>query len=398
MLSQSNTTPERYAKPPKRRWYWLLFPAFTSQLILLGCGGSDEAGSDKQASAADVGYIELQPQAINRLNLLPGRVIAYQVAEIRPQVSGIIQSRLFEEGAYVEEGQQLYQIDPARYEADYDMSQATLEDAKAQRQSAQALATRYAILIESNAVSEQEYDEAISALNQAKAAISMAKAQVKIAKINLDYTGVHSPISGYISPSTVTKGALVTEGQPAPLATVLQLNPVYVDLSQSVTTVRNLRERLTPTRLENDAQATFPVRLFPTSTEESYEHEGTLNTAELAVDPQTGNIRLRSVFPNPDNILLPGMFVRASVEVASRAKAIIIPQKSVKIEPDGKQSVWVIDSNDRAQKRSIRTGVAYQNRWVVLEGLEAGERLIVEGTMKLTEGAELRPEKINPEG
>jgi membrane fusion protein (multidrug efflux system) len=375
----------------------LLFPAFISQLILSGCGGSDEAGPDKQASANDVGYIEIQRQTINRLDPLPGRVIAYQVAEIRPQVSGIIQSRLFEEGAYVEEGQQLYKIDPARYEADYDMSQATLEDAEARRQSAHALATRYETLIKRNAVSEQDYDEAVSALNQAKAAISMAKAQVKIAKINLDYTGVHSPISGYISPSTVTKGALVTEGQPAPLATVLQLDPVYVDLSQSVTAARNLRERLTPARSESDAQATFPVRLFPTSTEEPYEHEGTLNTAELAVDPQTGTIRLRSVFPNPDNILLPGMFVRASVEVASRAKAIIIPQKSVKIEPDGKQNVWVIDSNDRAQKRSIRTGVAYKNRWVVLEGLEAGERLIVEGSMTLTEGAELRPEKINTE-
>jgi len=373
------------------------FPAFTSQLILSGCGGSDEAGPDKQASAADVSYIELQPQAINRLDPLPGRVIAYQVAEIRPQVSGIIQSRLFEEGAFVKEGQQLYQIDPARYEADYDMSQATLENAEARRQSAQALATRYKTLVESNAVSEQDYDDAVSALNQAKAAISMAKAQVKMAKINLDYTEVHSPISGYISPSTVTKGALVTEGQATSLATVLQLDPVYVDLSQSVTAARNLRKRLTPTRSESASQATFPVRLFPTNTEEPYPHEGTLDTAELAVDPQTGAIRLRSVFPNPDKILLPGMFVRASVGDASRAKAIIIPQKSVKIEPDGKQSVWVIDSNDRAQKRSIRTGVAYENRWVVMEGLEAGERLIVEGGMTLSEGAELRPEKINPE-
>ena len=376
----------------------MLFPAIASQLILLGCSKPGKGDNNAQASPADVGYIEIQPQAYDRSDPLPGRVVAYQIAEIRPQVSGIIQSRLFKEGSYVDRGQQLYQIDPARYEASHDMAQATLETAEAQRINAQSLANRYKTLVKYNGVSEQEYENTVSALRQAKAAVSIAKAEVRIAKINLDYTEVRSPISGFIGPTTVTKGALVTESQTMPLATVRMLDPVYVDLSQSVAAAGVLRERLMAARLENEGSVKFAVNLFPTKTDKLYPHEGTLDAAELAVDPQTGSIRLRSVFPNPDKILLPGMFVRAEVQNDDRAKEIVIPQKSVTIEPDGKRkSVWVIDSEDKAQKRSIRTGTAYGNRWVVLEGLVAGERLIVEGRMSLKEGAETRPEKINSE-
>lgn len=336
---------------------------------------------------------------MDRSDPLPGRVVAYQVAEIRPQVSGIIQSRLFEEGSYVEEGQQLYQIDAARYEADYDMAQATLENAEARRQNAIALAARSGTLVKGNAISEQENENAVSELKQADAAVSMAEAEVRMARINLDYTEVRSPISGFIGPTTVTRGALVTESQTMPLATVRQLDPVYVDLSKSAAAAGNLRERLTAARLENEGKSKFAVNLFPTKTDKPYPHEGTLDAAELAVDPQTGSIRLRSVFPNPDKILLPGMFVRASVKDAGLAEEIVIPQKSVTIEPDGKgKSVWVIGAEDRAEKRSIRTGAAYGNRWVVLEGLEAGERLIVEGRMSLSEGAEVNPKKIDLEG
>jgi len=402
MYFRPSTISKRSTKAVNRRWAVLLLSTCASQLLLSACGdqngGSDEVGSGKAPSAAVVGYIEVQPQAIDHADPLPGRVVAYQVAEIRPQVSGIIQSRLFEEGSYVDEGQQLYQIDPARYEADYDMAQANLETAEAQRLNAQSLADRLERLIKDNAVSQQEYDNAVSTLSQAKAAISLAKAEVRMAKLNLDYTKVRSPISGHISPTTVTKGALVTERQVMPLATVRQLDPVYVDLSQSAVAAGDLRERLTAARLENQGQAKFAVELLPTKTNAAYSHEGTLNAAELAVDTQTGSIRLRSVFPNPDKILLPGMFVRASVKDDGRSKAIAIPQKSVTIEPEGKRkSVWVIDSDNRARKRFISTGTAYKNRWVVLEGLEAGERLIVEGRMMLTEGAELSPEKINLE-
>jgi len=305
-----STTSKRSAKPTGKGWRILFFPAFASQLILLGCGGPEEGGPGEQASPADVGFIEVRPQTINRTDPLPGRVVAYKVAEIRPQVSGIIQSRLFEEGSYVDEGQQLYQIDAARYEADYDMAKATLENAEALQLNAEALAGRSESLVKRNAISEQEYDDAVSTLSQAKAAVSMAQAEVRMAKINLDYTEVRSPISGYIGPTTVTKGALVTESQAMPLATVRQLDPVYIDLSKSASAAGDLRERLTVARLENEGQAKFTVNLFPTKNDEPYPHEGTLDAAELAVDPQTGSIRLRSVFPNPDNILLPGMFVR----------------------------------------------------------------------------------------
>lgn len=408
MHLRSCTTTERSAKSAGRRGLVILYSVSTgliSLLALTGCGeksdGSAQGGppgqsSGQNAPAANVRYLELQPQSIHRKNSLPGRVVAYQSAEIRPQVSGIIQSRLFKEGSYVEEGQQLYQIDPARYEADFDRAQATLKNEEARRKNTQAQASRYATLIKSGAVSQQQYDDAVAALDQAKAAVSMAKAEVRMAEINLNYTKVRSPIGGHISPSTVTKGALVTEGQPMPLATVRQLDPVYVDLSKSAAAANDLRERLTAARLENDGQAAFPVKLYPTQTEEPYAIEGTLDATELAVDPQTGSIRLRSIFPNPDKLLLPGMFVRATVIDQGQSKSIVIPQKSVKIEPDGSQSVWVVDSKDQAKKRSIRTGNAYDNQWIVLEGLQAGDRLVVEGGMSLSDGARVQAEKIQP--
>ena len=384
---------------PSGRSRFLLIPALVGLIAFSGCGEPEKAQSQgrPQASTPQVGIIEVQPQRVKRLDPLPGRVVAYQVAEIRPQVSGIIQSRLFEEGAYVEEGEQLYQIDPARYEADLQMAQANLEDAKARRLSTEALAKRVDTLLKEKAVSDQQHIEAVSNFDRAKAAISMAEAEVKMAKINLDYTEVRAPISGYISPSTVTKGALVTERQTTPLATVRQLDPVYVDLSQSAAANSDLHARLTQARLNKDLPSEFSVRLFPTQSDEPYPHEGTLDVAELAVDPQTGSIRLRSTFPNPDKVLLPGMFVRASVVDASQAKEIVIPQKSVIFEPSGGKSVWVIDSENKAHKRSIQTGTAYEDRWVVLEGLEPGDRLVVEGGMTLREGAEVEAQKIQLE-
>lgn len=346
-----------------------------------------------QSRKADVGFIMVRPISINRTNQLPGRVISFQRAEIRPQVSGIIQSRLFKEGSYVDEGQQLYQIDPARFEAEHQRAQANLQDARARVKNAQNLVNRFKELIGYNAVSKQEFDDAQAGLDQAKAAVALAEADVRTAKINLDYTKVYSPISGYISPSNVTKGALVTAQQEVAMATVRQLDPVYVDLSQAAAEARNLQERLTASRLRND-KTQYEVTLYLNNTDETYSHKGTLDATDLAVDIQTGAIRLRSVFPNPDNILLPGMFVRASIEDLGRAKEIIVPQKSVNIEPDGSKSVWVVMPDDTAEKRTIRTGAAYRNNWVVLNGLKSGDRVIVEGQMRLQEGASLKAEKM----
>ncbi len=351
--------------------------------------------SDAGPPPPEVGFIDVRPERIAPTNELPGRVAAHRTAEIRPQVSGIVQSRLFEEGSFVEKGRQLYQIDPARYEADHQRAKANLQKARAELKNAAALAGRYRRLIGQEAVSAREYDDAVAAADQAKAEVALAEAEVQTAKINLDYTKVYAPISGYIGPSGVTEGALVTAQQETALATIRQLDPVYVDLSQGAAEARQIQERIMMDRLEGNPRQEYKVFLLLGNGRETYPHEGALDATDLAVDPQTGTIRLRSVFPNPNVALLPGMFVRASLELAEAEKAIVVPQKSVLIQPDGAKSVWVIGENDTAEQRKIRTGAPHQNNWVVLDGLVAGDRVIVEGTMNLREGAPIRPLKLD---
>lgn len=372
-------------------------------IALTGCGpqggqSADTSVSAQQSPAVNVRHIEVQPTSISRTDQLPGRVVSYQVAEIRPQVSGIIQSRLFKEGSHVEEGQKLYQIDPARYEADLQLAQSSLEDAQARFENAQNIANRYKQLIESNSISQQQYDDAIAAQKRAKAAVSIAEAEVSIARINLEYTSVHSPISGYISPSTVTKGALVTAGQVSPLATVRQLDPVYVDLSQTAMEARNLQSRLNAARQDRGNRLELPVTLLLGNTNEVYSQKGVLNATDLAVDLQTGTIRLRSIFPNPDIELLPGMFVRATIEEVGQAEELIVPQKAVQIDANGDKTLWLIDTSGKARQRTIETGANYKNYWVVLGGLETGDRVIIEGTMRLSDGIGVNSQKIEPEG
>ncbi|WP_018984286.1 efflux RND transporter periplasmic adaptor subunit [Salinimonas chungwhensis] len=356
-----------------------------------GPGGSQ--GEAQQA--IPVGYITVSPQKIGYTEKLPGRVVSYRVAQIRPQVSGIIQERLFEEGSLVEEGDQLYQIDPERYQADLDMAQANLESAQAAVANAQAVVNRFDGLAQKQVLSEQEFDDAKTRLRQARASVSQAEAEVKNARINLAYTNVYAPISGFIGPSSVTKGALVTQQQQEPLAIIRQLDPVYVDLSQSVGDAQKLKARLIESRIQKRDDVKFEVSLFFTESGEPYPHKGKLDATDLAVDEQTGAIRLRSVFPNPDNRLLPGLFVRASIEDLSSSQALVIPQKSVQIGNGGAKSVWVVASGNKASKRSVQTGVAYQNQWVIEDGLQAGDKVVVEGTMNLQDGAPVKPKDIS---
>jgi len=355
-------------------------------------GGAKGQGGGPPPSK--VAYLEVEPVRVSRTEQLPGRVVSYQVAEIRPQVSGILQSRLFQEGSFVEEGEQLYQIDPERYEADHQMSRATLQNAEARRRNAQRSFTRFEQLLDTDAITRQQYDDARAELDQAEAAVAMAEAEVRMAEINLNYTEVRAPISGYIGPSGVTKGALVTARQERPLAVIRQLDPVYVDLTQPAASSRNLRERLDETLRAKGADGTFTVRLLMDESGELYPSEGTLDATDPAVDLRTGAIRLRSVFPNPDMTLLPGMFVRASIEDLGRAKEIVVPQKSVQIEPNGGKFVWIAAAGDRAEKRPIQTGVAFGSEWVVLEGLEPGDRVIVEGFMNLRPESPLQPRPV----
>jgi len=370
-------------------------------LGLAGCDqpaeGSSAGGGRGDAPPPTVGVVTIKPETVDRIDLLPGRVVAYQVAEIRPQVSGIIQSRLFEEGSFVEEGQQLYQIDAARYEADLERAQGMLEEAEARLLNADAQSKRVEKLFKADSLSQEQYDEARFGLKEAKAAVRIAEANVRTAAINLDYTKVRSPISGFVGPSRVTKGALVTESQPEPLAIVRELDPVYVDLSKSVAESADLRERFLVARRDGDAASQFTVTLYPNRSSDPYPNKGTLDVAEMAVDPLTGSVRLRSVFPNPAKVLLPGMFVRASIATGEGEKAIVIPQKAVMIEPGGGRSVWLVDANTQAVKQPVRLGKAFGNKWIVEEGLESGDRLIVEGTMMLREGTKVQPRENDPE-
>ena len=341
-----------------------------------------------------VGAMEVRPVVIQQTNQLPGRVLAFEEAEIRPQVNGIVLKRLFDEGSYVEEGQQLYQIDPAVYQAELELAEAELENAQARLRNANLRYQRFEELVKNNTVSQQQFDDAEAELNQSRAAISLAEAKVRRAQINLDYTEVRSPISGYIGPSAVTRGALVTALQPQALATVRQLDPVYVDLSQTATEARRLQERLLRARAGGEADKTYEVTLYLGNSPQPYGEVGTLDATDLAVDPRTGAIRLRSVMPNPDRILLPGLFVRASIEAAGKTEALLVPQKCVRIEPDGSKSVWIVSSEQTAIKQAIETGATYQGHWVVEGGLNPGDQVIVEGRMNLQPGAALEVETL----
>lgn len=380
----------------------LHFAGLAAMLAVSAC--SDSSGSEGDASPdgskggpskTEVGFIELRPLAIKRTNQLPGRVLAFEVAEIRPQVSGIVLERLFDEGSYVEENQQLYQIDPAVYEAELQLAEANLENAEARLRNASLRYKRFQQLVKSNVVSQQQFDDAEAELNQSQAAISVAEAKVRRARINLDYTEVRSPISGYIGPSAVTRGALLTALQPLPLATVRQLDPVYVDLSQTAAEARRLQERLLRARASGEAEKTYEVTVYLGNSDEAYPEKGTLNATDLAVDPRTGAIRLRSVVPNPDRILLPGLFVRASVEAVGVTKELLVPQKSVVIEEDGSKSVWTVSPESTAAKKTIEIGAGYKGHWVVRGGLSEGDRVIVEGRMNLKEGAPLALEPLD---
>lgn len=384
------------------KFHLRIFAFFLWLLLLCACDdkGSEGAkgsgpGPGGERPPTEVGYIEVRPHRIALTNELPGRVKAYRIAEIRPQVSGIIQSRLFKEGSFVEKGQQLYQIDPARYKANYHVARANLQNARAELKNVSALAERYQRLVEDRLVSAQQYENAATDVDQAKAAVELAEAELQTTRIDLNYTKVYAPITGYIGPSRVTEGALVTASQEAALATIRQLDPVYVDLSQAAAEAQQLQERVAVDRVGGNTQAKYQVFLLLGNTGQTYPHEGVLDATDLAVDEQTGTIRLRCVFPNPNAALLPGMFVRAVLKLWGVSDAIVVPQKSVVIEPNGRKIVWVVVENDKAQKRDIRTGAPYRNNWVVLDGLQAGDRVIVEGTMNLRQGATIRPVELD---
>lgn len=355
--------------------------------VLLAACSQPQPQNGPASQMPEVEVVQLQSEPLQLTNELPGRTVDYRQAEIRPQVSGILQKRLFEEGQQVKEGQLLYQIDPASYKATLNSAQAALARAKAVLHNARLKAERFKGLLNSKSVSQQEYDDADAALMQAKAEVSIAEAEVQSASINLEYTEIRAPISGQIGRSAVTEGALLTANQQQGLATIRQLDPIYVDLTQSASELRKLRHQLQSGDLDNTSQAQVSLKLEDGT---KYQHQGKLKFSEVNVDPSTAMVTLRAVFPNEQGDLLPGMFVRAQVELGTDPDAILVPQTAVAHTPKGLASVMLVDAEDNVVSKIVELGQARGQRWIVRSGLEAGDRVIVKGLQSVRPGVQVK--------
>jgi membrane fusion protein (multidrug efflux system) len=333
--------------------------------------------------------VTVQTQQVVLTTELPGRTSAYRIAEIRPQVNGLIQKRLFTEGSDVQAGQVLYEIDPAHFQAAYNNAKAALGKAEANLPSIRSRVERYRELLPDKAVSQQEFDDAAAAEKQNLAEIEIWKAMVETASINLGYTHVTAPISGRIGRSNVTDGALVTAHQPVPLATIQQLDPIYVDVPQSTTELLRLRSRMEDGRLKHDGTNQKKVNLI-LEDGTAYSSEGTLQFRDVTVDPTTGSVILRVVFPNPKGLLLPGMFVRAVAMEGVNEQAILIPQQAVSRDPKGNPLALIVDAEGKVQQRMLTLDRAVGDQWLVTSGLTPGDRVIVEGIQRVRPGASVK--------
>lgn len=331
----------------------------------------------------EVSVVTMKTELLVLTKELPGRTSAVRMAEIRPQVSGIVTKRFFVEGSLVKQGQQLYQIDPATYKAASNSAKATLSKAEANVKSVQAKAGRYEELVKIGGVSRQEYDDAKASLAQARADVAIARSEVSTAGINLDYTRVMSPISGRIGQSKVTEGALVNASQADPLAVVQQIDQIYVDVSQSSAELMELRQRHQGQAGDSGA-GSAPVQLLVDGKPKGA--PGTLKFSDVTVNPSTGTVLLRILFNNPGNEILPGMFVHARLEQWRDERAILVPQKSVSRNADGSVSVWVVGADGKANPRPIIVTEVVGDRWLVSSGLKAGEKVVYEGIMKIQPG------------
>jgi membrane fusion protein (multidrug efflux system) len=357
--------------------------AFAGFLILAGCG-QQQAGGQPQGTP-EVAVVTMQPQQLVVTTELTGRTSAYRVADVRPQVNGIIQKRLFTEGADVRAGEVLFRIDPAPFQAALDNARAALARSEANLAAIRPRAERLKELVAEKAVSQQDYDDAAAALQQAQADIRYWQAMVETARINLGYTAVKAPISGRIGKSGFTEGALVTAQQPMALATIQQLDPMYVDVTQSSTEVLRLRRRMEEGRLQPGAKNRNRVRLV-LEDRTPYSREGTMQFRDVTVDPTTGSVILRVVFPNPKGVLLPGMFVRAVVEEGSNPKALLIPQQAVSRDSKGNPYTLIVNGQGKVEQRLLVLDRAMGDTWLVSSGLAPGERVVVEGVQKAKPG------------
>jgi membrane fusion protein (multidrug efflux system) len=358
-------------------------------LILGGCGQKTVTGGPPTGRTPEVAVVTIQPKRLVMTTELAGRTSPNLVAEVRPQVGGIIQKRLFMEGSDVKAGQMLYQIDPAPYQAALDNAKAALSRSEANLPAIRVKTDRLRELLPDKAVSQQDYDDASAALKQVEADIQYWKATVETARINLKYTSITAPISGRIGRSNVTEGALVMANQPTTLTTIQRLDPIYVDVPQSTTKLLRMRRRLEEGRLRHNGQVRNKVRLF-LEDETKYPLEGALQFRDVTVDPTTGSVLVRAVFPNPKGVLLPGMFVRAVVEEGVNPEALLIPQQAVSRNPKGDPMTLIVDGSGKVQLRMLTLDRAIGDAWLVSSGLAPGDRVIVEGMQKVKPGAPVK--------
>ncbi len=364
-------------------------PYLASALVLsslLSACGSQEAPASAPPPA-EVGIITLKAQAIDLTTTLPGRVTAFQTAEVRPQVGGIVKRRVYAEGTEVKAGSVLYELDPATYQAAYASASASLAKANALAKQAKLIAKRYEGLVAIKAVSQQENDDAQASAAQTQADVALAKAALDKARIELNYTRITSPISGRSGKSSVTAGALLTANQVQALTTVVQLDPIYVDMTQSSSDFLALKRAIEQGGVSQGKR--IPVTLT-LSDGRSYEHIGSVAFSESTVDPSTNSITLRAQFPNPSGQLLPGLFVQAKV-VQGQQQGVLAPQRALSRNPQGDATAMVLDQDNKVQPRVVKTSRAIGDKWQVIEGLEAGDRLIVDGLQRAKPGSVVEP-------
>ncbi|EAT5999724.1 multidrug efflux RND transporter periplasmic adaptor subunit AcrA [Salmonella enterica subsp. enterica serovar Dublin] len=376
----------------KNRWLTPLAVVLmlSGSLALTGCDDKQDQQGGQQMP--EVGVVTLKTEPLQITTELPGRTVAYRIAEVRPQVSGIILKRNFVEGSDIEAGVSLYQIDPATYQATYDSAKGDLAKAQAAANIAELTVKRYQKLLGTQYISKQEYDQALADAQQATAAVVAAKAAVETARINLAYTKVTSPISGRIGKSSVTEGALVQNGQASALATVQQLDPIYVDVTQSSNDFLRLKQELANGSLKQE-NGKAKVDLV-TSDGIKFPQSGTLEFSDVTVDQTTGSITLRAIFPNPDHTLLPGMFVRARLQEGTKPTALLVPQQGVTRTPRGDATVLVVGADNKVETRQIVASQAIGDKWLVTDGLKAGDRVVVSGLQKVRPGAQVKVQEI----
>lgn len=357
-------------------------------LLLAGCGtGSSDPKAGGRGGPVKVGYAVVNPTSVPLMTQLGGRVVAFETSEVRPQVNGLIRARYFQEGSFVRKGEPLYRIDPSLYQAAVNQAQANLSSARASAEAAQVKAGRYKPLAEMEAISKQDYTDALAQAKQAQASVAQNNAALKTAQINLHYTSIPAPISGRIGRSLATVGALVTANQADPLAVITRVDPVYVDMQESAADLLALKRALSTGGV---APGSTQVRL-KLDDGSDYGFTGTVKFAEMITNESTGTVTLRAQFPNPQGVLLPGMFVQAVFTQAVDPSVFLVPQQAVQRDIGGEAYVFVVGPGNKAVRRNVNAARTYGANWVVSGGLHAGDKVITQGTANLRNGAPIQP-------